>query len=148
MANQSSVACQHLGPVKFVHWVAERSLLMTGSWDETLMYFDPRTNAQPIIVPLKERVYCADVKDDLAVVACSDSEVFIFDLKKPTTPLNNFKSPLKLQSRSVSCFIDKKGFALGSIEGRVAISHVDPADAGQNFAFKCSQHIILSTDNS
>ena len=28
-------------------------------------------------------------------------------------------------------------YAIGSIEGRVAIHHVDPKDAGRNFAFKC-----------
>ena len=32
---------------------------------------------------------------------------------------------------------DREGFAIGSIEGRVGIHHVDPKNAHRNFAFKC-----------
>lgn len=65
-------------------------------------------------------------------------------------------SPLKYQSKSVSLFPNKAGFALGSIEGRygvivnneggglglciynrVAVHHVDDKDASANFIFKC-----------
>jgi mRNA export factor len=38
------------------------------------------------------------------------------------------QSPLKHQSRTIACFNDKSGFALGSIEGRVAIHHVEDRD--------------------
>ena len=31
---------------------------------------------------------------------------------------------------------NREGFALGSIEGRVAIHHVEPKNASRNFAFK------------
>ena len=46
------------------------------------------------------------------------------------------------QHRCVSIFNDKKtnqptGFALGSIEGRVAIHYVNPANPKDNFTFKC-----------
>jgi hypothetical protein len=43
--------------------------------------------------------------------------------------LQRIQSPLRYQSRSLACFPDKKGFALGSIEGRVAIHHVEDADS-------------------
>lgn len=46
------------------------------------------------------------------------------------------------QHRCVSIFNDKKtnaptGFALGSIEGRVAIQYVNPTNPKDNFTFKC-----------
>ncbi len=46
------------------------------------------------------------------------------------------------QHRCVSIFTDKKtnsptGFALGSIEGRVAIHYVNPQNPKDNFTFKC-----------
>lgn len=53
------------------------------------------------------------------------------------------ESPLKFQHRVVSIFLDKKnngaptGFALGSIEGRVAIHYVNPTNPKDNFTFKC-----------
>lgn len=39
--------------------------------------------------------------------------------------LQSQDSPLKQQTRTVSCFPTAKGFAVGSIEGRVAIQHMD-----------------------
>jgi hypothetical protein len=51
------------------------------------------------------------------------------------------ESPLKYQHRCVSIFKDKKGaptgFALGSVEGRVAIQYVNVANPKDNFTFKC-----------
>ena len=41
------------------------------------------------------------------------------------------------KTRCVAAFPDREGFAIGSIEGRVAIHHVDAKDAHKNFAFKC-----------
>jgi mRNA export factor len=38
-------------------------------------------------------------------------------------------SPLKWQTRTVSCFADSKGFAIGSIEGRVGIQYVEDKDS-------------------
>ena len=51
-----------------------------------------------------------------------------------------------VQHRCVSIFLDRKanaanpppvGFALGSIEGRVAIHYVNPSNPKDNFTFKC-----------
>ena len=51
------------------------------------------------------------------------------------------ESPLKYQHRCVSIFDDKKneptGFALGSVEGRVAIQYVHAQNPKDNFTFKC-----------
>jgi len=44
---------------------------------------------------------------------------------------------LKNQSRCIRLFIDKTGFAYGSVEGRVAIHYIESARDGSNFAFKC-----------
>jgi len=46
-------------------------------------------------------------------------------------------SQLKFQSRSVAMFPERSGYALGSVEGRVAITHIDQKEQGSNFAFKC-----------
>lgn len=44
--------------------------------------------------------------------------------------------------RSVCCFPDTTGYLVGSIEGRVAVNHVDEAVASQkNFTFKCHREV-------
>ena len=47
------------------------------------------------------------------------------------------QSPLKYQTRCLTAFPDKAGYLVGSIEGRVAVHHVEEANAAKNFTFKC-----------
>jgi len=51
--------------------------------------------------------------------------------------MKTIPSPLKWQTRVVSCFTDASGFAVGSIEGRCAIQYVEEKDTSLNFSFKC-----------
>lgn len=148
-SNQQKVLGKHDAPVKCVHSLTFGSLanmVVTGSWDKTLRYWDTRT-AQPVAkVALPERCYCMDVNDNLMVVATANRRVLIFDLNSPQKPYLQIESPLRYQSRCVACFKDKRGFALGSIEGRVAIHHVDPKEKSLNFAFKC--HRVTNSGSS
>ena len=80
-----------------------------------------------------------DVMHPLMVVGTAERKILIYDLSRPNwqSPLRYEESPLRHQTRCVAAFPDREGFAVGSIEGRVAIHHVNPKDAGRNFAFKC-----------
>mmetsp|Transcript_16791 Transcript_16791/g.23359 ORF Transcript_16791/g.23359 Transcript_16791/m.23359 type:complete len:329 (-) Transcript_16791:43-1029(-) len=128
---------QHSAGIKSCFWVDDVQCLVTGSWDKTLKYWDARSPNPVHSQNLPERVYSMDVKSPLCVVATADRQIVIFDMRKPNVEFKRIQSPLKFQSRTISCFMDKTGFALGSIEGRVAIHHVEDKDAGKNFAFKC-----------
>lgn len=54
-------------------------------------------------------------------------------------PEQERESPLKFQTRTVCCFPDGQGFAVGSVEGRVAMEYFGADEAAQQrrFAFKC-----------
>ena len=55
----------------------------------------------------------------------------------------NKTTPLKHQLRSMDIFPSKDGFAVGSIEGRVAIEMIDNNEAKKkNFSFKCHRHPV------
>ena len=78
-----------------------------------------------------------DAINPVAVVAMAQRKMQIYDLKKPNQAMNSFESPLKFQSRVVTIFPDKRGYALGSIEGRCAIRYFDSNRQRDCFAFKC-----------
>ena len=44
-----------------------------------------------------------------------------------------------VQTRCLSCFPNKSGYVLSSIEGRVAVEYLDPGSDAQKkkYAFKC-----------
>jgi len=66
-----------------------------------------------------------DTKDNLLVIGTADRGVSIFDLTNPTLVYKTLVSPLKYQTRVVSCFTTGNGFAVGSVEGRCAIQYVE-----------------------
>jgi len=135
--NQTTQVAAHDAPIKEIFWINEGNLLVTGSWDKTVRYWDTRQPRAVCSVPMPERVYCMDVLFPLMVVGTAERHLLIYDLRKPTNCFRQFASPLKFQSRCVANFPDRSGFAVGSIEGRVGISHVEQKDLKKNFAFKC-----------
>lgn len=143
-SNQAVQVAQHDAPVKTVHWIKapNYSCIMTGSWDKLLKFWDTRSPTPMDTIQLPERCYCADVRYPMAVVGTAGRDLIIYQLENRPQEFSRIESPLKFQHRCVSIFLDKKinsptGFALGSIEGRVAIHYVNPTNPKDNFTFKC-----------
>lgn len=127
----------HDQPIKDVDWIPEMNLLVTASWDKTVRYWDLRQQAAAHTQQLPERAYAMSVRHPLMVVATADRNIVMYNLQSPQTEYKRIVSPLKFQTRAVATFPDKQGFLLGSIEGRVAVQHVEDAQTSKNFSFKC-----------
>ena len=104
-------------------------MVVTGSWDKTVKYWDMRQSTAVATLQCQERVYTMDVRDNLLVVGTADRYMNVVNLKEPQKFYKTLQSPLKWQTRVASCFTDSKGFAIGSIEGRCAIQYVEDSDA-------------------
>ena len=100
---------------------------------------------------MPERVYCADVDYPMAIVGTANRQIVVLQLEGKPSEYKKVESPLKYQHRCVSIFRDKKkapvGFALGSIEGRVAIHYVNSMSPKDNFTFKCHRSILQNGGN-
>ncbi|OBT95525.1 Poly(A)+ RNA export protein [Pseudogymnoascus verrucosus] len=131
----------HDAPISSVHFFTPPSsnapMIVTGSWDKTIKYWDLRQQSAVASVACQERVYSMDVKGDLLVTGTADRHINIIKLDNPTTFHQTLRSPLHHQTRVVSCFNDANGFAIGSIEGRCAFRFIDKKDTSLNFTFKC-----------
>jgi len=112
-------------------------MLATGSWDKTVKYWDLRQQTPAATLQCQDRVYTMDVRDKLLVVGTAERWCNVVNLDNPGTIYKSMQSPLKWQTRVVSCFTDASGFAIGSIEGRCAIQYVEEKDQANNFSFKC-----------
>ena len=132
----------HDAPISGCRWVdgagGMQNIVATGSWDKTLKYWDLRQPPSPIhTIPLPERCYSMDCAFPLLAIACADRQIMIFNLNNPMQPYKTIQSPLKWQTKVISCFPNAAGFAIGSIEGRVGIQYIEDKDASLNFSFKC-----------
>ncbi|XP_023943656.1 protein Rae1 [Bicyclus anynana] len=143
-SNQTMQVAAHDASVKTCHWVKapNYTCLMTASWDKTLKFWDTRSAAAIMSLALSERCYCAAVDYPMAAVGSADRGVALYSLEGKPAEVKRVESPLKYQHRCVAIFRDKKtkqptGFALGSVEGRVAIQYVSPTNPKDNFTFKC-----------
>ena len=142
-SNQAVQVAEHQAPVKACRWVKapNYSALMTCSWDKTIKFWDTRAQSPMLSIDLPERAYCADVDYPMAVVGTAGRGIIIYQLDGQPKEYKKVDSPLKYQHRCVSIFRDKKasptGFALGSVEGRVAIQYVNASNPKDNFTFKC-----------
>jgi mRNA export factor len=136
--NQSTVVARHDAPVRHCFFVPQlNNMLVTGSWDRTLKYWDCRQPTPVHTQALPDRVHAMDVAYPLAVVGTANRRIQVFNLTNPATPYKDIESPLKFQTRCVACFPDTMGYLVGSIEGRVAVQHVEDALQTKNFTFKC-----------
>jgi len=127
----------HDAPIKNIFWVQEMQCVVTSSWDRTVKYWDGKSPQPKGVLQLPERAYAMDIRYPLMVIATADRKIVVVHMSKPTEIMTTIQSPLKYQSRCIAAFPDMTGFCLGSIEGRVAVHHVNDRDATKNFAFKC-----------
>lgn len=148
-SNQAAQIGQHDSAVSSVRVVNVNGqpVVASSSWDKTLKYWDTR-QAQPIAtVNLPERAYTMDSRLNLLVVGTAERHLCIVNLSNPGQLFETQLSPLKYQTRVVSCYYDGTGYAVGSIEGRCAIQYVDPNDKAKKFSFKCHRDIKGSPVN-
>jgi len=129
-ATQVAAHDQPIKAVKFFELPnSNQAMIVTGSWDKTIKYWDLRQQQPVASVQCQERVYSLDVKKNLLVVGTADRYINVINLSEPNKFYKTLQSPLKWQTRVVSCFSDATGFAVGSIEGRCAIQYVEEKDA-------------------
>jgi mRNA export factor len=83
---QGQQIAQHDQPIRGIKFVPQANVVVTGSWDKTVKYWDTRAAQPQATVQVSDRVYGMDVVYPLMVVATGDKEkhVHCFDLRKPT----------------------------------------------------------------
>ncbi|KAI5480868.1 mRNA export factor [Pseudohyphozyma bogoriensis] len=137
----------HDAPIKCIKTIEVNGqpMVATGGWDKTVKYWDLRTPNAVASVQLPERVYTMDVSGPLMVIGTAERHVCIINLASPTTIFKSVQSPLRTQTRAIATFPDGAGYALGSIEGRVAIQYIEDSKSSQNFSFKCHRKEVKTT---
>lgn len=127
----------HDAPVKTVGYLKSTRMIVSGGWDSKLKFWDGRSPNPAGVIDMPERVYAMDVRDNLLVVATAGRHILAYDVSGQPREIHRKESPLRYQTRCVSCFHDSTGFAVGSIEGRVGIHYITKPDGKDSFAFKC-----------
>ncbi|KAJ1500620.1 hypothetical protein HMI56_003717 [Coelomomyces lativittatus] len=137
-SQQTHVVGQHDAPIKVVRWFEENArILITGSWDKTIKYWDLRSPSAVGTVHLGERVYTMDTLGPYLMCGLADRKIQVMHLSNPNVIYKSMESPLKWQIRVIQCFLTPGSMAIGSLDGRIAIHNVEENAKQNNFTFKC-----------
>ena len=124
----------HEGPIKACHWIKapNYSVLMTGSYDKTLKFWDGRQKEPVLKLNLPERCFAADVKFPYAVVSPANyGKTLVYKLdngpREDRQIDNHFDGRLE-QRRCISLLKDQSGttpcgFASGTTNGHGIIQY-------------------------
>jgi len=146
--NQSQQIGQHQQPVRCLRYLPDRNLVCTGSWDRNVHFWDMRQATPAATFQVDERVYAMDARFPACVVGTASRNIFVYDLTAGRE-MKRHMSPMKYQTRCLSVFADNQGYAIGSVEGRVAIEnfHSAPTHASRNFVFKCHRDRVAGSQH-
>ncbi|KAL0490427.1 mitotic checkpoint protein BUB3 [Acrasis kona] len=140
---QTSIG-MHEKPIKSICTLPkDPNMILTGGWDGKVKLWDLRCSDQePIATTTTGKVFTMDTTKDGSkiIVGTSERQVLMFDINNNKfNMLQKRESALKYQTRCIKCSLDGTGYALSSIEGRVAIEYFDPSPQVQElkYAFKC-----------
>eukprot|EP01122_Echinamoeba_exundans_P013320 TRINITY_DN5799_c0_g1_i1.p1 TRINITY_DN5799_c0_g1~~TRINITY_DN5799_c0_g1_i1.p1 ORF type:complete len:331 (+),score=67.71 TRINITY_DN5799_c0_g1_i1:44-1036(+) len=137
---QETVVGEHEGAVRCLEWNRQEQLVISGSWDGSVRLWDMRARERCTAnLRQPERVYTMDVIQNKLVVGTAGRHIWIWDLRRMKEPEQRRESSLKYQTRCLRAYPDGSGFAVSSIEGRVAMEYFDPSPDAQakKYAFKC-----------
>jgi len=136
-SNEDVIGC-HEKAVRCLEFSPETGLLVSGSWDQTLKVWDIRQK-EPLVCTEKQpgKVFTMSLSGTRVVVGTSGNHVLVWDLRSMDRPIQKRMSSLKHMTRVIRCSPDGQGYALGSVEGRVAVEYFDPSQQKKKYAFKC-----------
>uniref|UniRef100_A0A7E4V189 EIF2A domain-containing protein n=1 Tax=Panagrellus redivivus TaxID=6233 RepID=A0A7E4V189_PANRE len=135
---------RHEGAVRCLEYSPTMRWAVSGGWDKLIKLWDIRSNMPVHATEMDSKVYALSTVDYKAVIGTSDRKIGILDLRNPRTMWQTRESPLKYQTRAISCMPNKQGFVLSSIEGRVAVEYfdMDPETQKNKYAFKCHRQKV------
>ncbi|PNT74840.1 hypothetical protein BRADI_1g22950v3 [Brachypodium distachyon] len=139
----------HDAPVSCVEYSCVAGQVISGGWDNTIKCWDPKSGPGQALVGTHnqpERVYSLSIEGYKLVVATAGRHVNVYDLRNMSEPEQQRESPLQHQTRCVECYPNGTGFALGSVEGKIAMEFFDQSESALSksymfisisYVFKC-----------
>ena len=137
----------HDDAVRCLRYSNRLGLIVSGSWDRTVRTWDYRAGTHWTgTTGVGGKVYAMGLCDSLnyLVVSTERTDLILYDLRYMSEPIERNESPLKYQTRCIEVNPNGQSYAVGSIEGRVAIQYFNPSPEVQAkaYAFKCHRKEI------
>ncbi|KAH9411175.1 hypothetical protein HK407_07g11660 [Ordospora pajunii] len=121
-SNQTSFFQAHSAGIRSVRYFS--NMVVTGSWDKTVKFWDVRSSKLVFSLDLSGKVYAMDLEKELLAMSLSGNEVATYNLND-INQKKSHASKLNWMIRSIACAQDNETFALGGIEGKAEIFNIN-----------------------
>lgn len=133
---------KHNQAISTSYFSSSRNLLFTGSWDKSVLAWDQKSSSSSSshVIQVDGKVYSISGSENRLVIASSNHEILVYDIRNLSSPEQIRESPLRHQIRKVACDkVTHSRFTIGSVEGRCALEYYDMSEEMQSlkYAFKC-----------
>mmetsp|Transcript_12752 Transcript_12752/g.16514 ORF Transcript_12752/g.16514 Transcript_12752/m.16514 type:complete len:340 (+) Transcript_12752:248-1267(+) len=133
----------HDNGVRCLEYNTSAGVLVSGGWDNCIKLWDVKRVGENCVqsVPQPGKVFAMDTYGHQIIVAHAGRTLHVYDMRNLDKPLEgtqdktHTESPLKFQTRCIKVFPDQSAYAIGSIEGRVAVEYFNATKS--KFAFRC-----------
>jgi cell cycle arrest protein BUB3 len=133
----------HDGAIRCVETLSDTAVV-SGGWDKKLRLWDVRApNGCQAVHEQPDKVFAMAVSEHrglpMIIVATAGRHVHILDPRYLDEPVQRRESQLKSQTRCIAASPNGENYAMGSVDGRVAMEYVDMSAEAQalKYAFKC-----------
>lgn len=130
--NKSFKISAHGNAVKSLKFY--KNLVISGSFDKTLKFWDLRSPNPVHTINLPERVFCMDLKKDMLALSTAGNRVSVYNLKDNCSE-KKMTTKLFWQIRSICCGNDNDTVIVGGIEGKAEILTISPS--AKRMVFRC-----------
>lgn len=113
--------------------------MLAATYGGSLMHVDARLQLLTERLQLEHKVFAMDAASTYIVCAAENMKVHIYDIRKWGQPVQRRDTGLKHQLCALRCFPAGDGYAILTIDGRVAVEYFDVHSDVQakKYAFKC-----------
>ncbi|KAG2193985.1 hypothetical protein INT47_000773 [Mucor saturninus] len=145
---QRSTIGPHAQPISCVCYSPLTKRVYTGSWDKTLCAWNPMAGKLDTKTELGQKVFSMDINEYKLAIALGDRKTLIYDIRDLSKPWQERDTSLRYLLKCIRLMPNGEGYALSSIEGRVAIEYFDMSKEVQSkkYAFKSHRSVIQDTE--
>lgn len=128
--------------VKNVGYSKSTNLIISGGWDSMVKFWDSRAPTA-LVHEAKQsgKVFGMGCEGTMLVLGTAGLGIVGYDLRNVKNPLFSKDSPLKYQTRTVEVAPHGDGYAVASVEGRIALEYMnsnpEQEKPRKNYSFKC-----------
>ncbi|KAG9396384.1 WD domain, G-beta repeat [Carpediemonas membranifera] len=129
-SQQSRDVGQHGDGVIGIKYVKEFNMLVSGSWDRSLAFWDWRAPRQQLKTTLAQRVVDLDQKGNYVVAALEPravnikSRFMVYDIRNPNTPFQDFESAMTEMITCIGINANTEKICYGNSTGRCGVQDV------------------------